>query len=280
MAKLRALQELHTPKRPVSANGVISNGHGITSNGHDTKLSRSSKLRSLSDRLNEQASLEQHVSDRTRKILENMRRERSLSSTSQALNASSQHNLNSSSRRSSLSRQTSFLIEGNPEQKGSDDQSDLSSPARDSTHTSISNLVRECELPTVKKYLKQSGETERRTFNRTDSKCSKRPKKRRPSSLAQLDTIPGSGEDSSGLARCFINNHSKLVSPESGFEESNYLEGPVTVNSLGGDNFNRSISVDLPMGKNHPLLSSFSEKPGEDEEDILSDSSSGSSSMS
>ncbi|XP_063682833.1 cGMP-gated cation channel alpha-1-like isoform X2 [Bolinopsis microptera] len=287
VAKLRALQELHTPKRPVSGNGVISNGHGLTSNGHDTKLSRSSKLRNLSDRLNEQASLEQHVSDRTRKILENMRRERSLSSTSQALNTSPQPNLNNSSRRSSLSRQTSFLIEGNPEQKGSDDQSDQSSAARDSTHTSISNLVRECELPTVKKYLKQSGETERRAFNRTDSKCSKRPKKRRPSNLAQLDTIPGSSGDGSislprfesGLARCLINNHSKLVSPESGFEESNYLEGPVTVNSLEGDN-NRSTSVDLPMGKNHPLLSSFSEKPREDEENILSDSSSGSSSIS
>ena len=153
-AKLRALQELD------SQNGQVSSSNGESSNGHDPKLSRCSKLRHLSQRLNEQASLEEHVSDRTKKILESMRRER-LSTPHHTSVSTIQHNSFGSSRRTSLSRQSSFLIEGDPEMKNTvncDNREDRSSAAHGSVFVGrhISNLVREQELPTVKKYHENS----------------------------------------------------------------------------------------------------------------------------
>ncbi|KAL5255127.1 hypothetical protein ACHWQZ_G014532 [Mnemiopsis leidyi] len=332
MAKLRALQELHSPNRPTSSSGC--NGH-VTSNGHDPKLSRSHKLKNLGDRLNEQASLEEHLSDRTRKILENMRRER-LSSSNQQPGLSSLYNSVSSSRRTSISRQTSFLVEGNPENKdkGGDKEhgSSSSTSKQDSVSLglSITNLVREQELPTVKKYLKIKDSHDRQNLNRADSKSisssassSRRQKKRRSSRASPLETIQGSGgsclntletiqgslsggsclnysyldsfsgDISSEIAKSSENLRAS-VSPESGFEESNYLD---TTSSHSQRHLETETQLDFPLEDDHemscssprdttfpkscpPLLPPFQEGMGESDQDKSTDCSSDSSSLS
>ena len=309
MAKLRALQELHSPNRPTPSSEC--NGH-VTSNGHDPKLSRSHKLRNLGDRLNEQASLEEHLSDRTRKILENMRRER-LSNSTQQSGLASLHNSASSSRRTSLSRQTSFLIEGNPENKLKESDADKdngsSSSKQDpmSLGRSITNLVREQELPTVKKYLKIKDSRERRNLNRADSKnsaASRRQKKRRSSRTSPLETIQGSGgsclnyscldsfsgDVSSELTKSSEHLRASVsVSPESGFEESNFLD----TTSPSQRCFEDEPQLDFPLEEDSnspldttfpkscaPLLPPFEEGMRESDQENSSDRSSDSSSLS
>ena len=275
MAKLRALQELHSPNRPTPSSEC--NGH-VTSNGHDPKLSRSHKLRNLGERLNEQASLEEHLSDRTRKILENMRRER-LSNSTQQSGLASLHNSASSSRRTSLSRQTSFLIEGNPENKDNDADKDHGSSGSKqdsmSLGRSITNLVREQELPTVKKYLKIKDSRERRNLNRADSKnsaASRRQRKRRSSRTSQLETIQGSGgsclnysclDSFSGDVSSEITKSSEhirasvSVSPESGFEESNFLDTTSSSQRCFEDEVEPQLNFPLEEDSNSPLDTTF-----------------------
>lgn len=269
MAKLRALQELHSSNRPDTAPCNGQNGHNGHNNDHDTNVSRSKKLKFLNERLNEQASLEEHVSDRTRKILESMRRDRL---SNRGLGTSRQ-NSGSSSRRASISRQSSFLIE---KQEG----------VGDIGH-SISHIVWDQELPTVEKYLKQSF-PERRFLNCADSKTvqtsTPRPRHKKSRYLvsvsqSQLETINGSGSDNIGSPIVVTaapprseSNPNHPVSPESGYEDANFLESATVspcLDNMGG-------SMDLQLARSG-ALATFMENSADE---LNSDSSSGSSSLS
>ena len=145
-----------------------------------------------------------------------------------------------------------------------------------------------------------SGNWGKRVFSRifrntrTDTKFSggpKRLKKRRSFRSSNLETIRAlNGEDivyprlnscPGDSWRLSRNDIRKPLSPESGFEESNYLESTTSVNQCVdqfSDEFNRSL--DVTYRKSRLLLPSFQEKSGEGEDEMISDSSTASSSLS
>ena len=208
--------------------------------------------------------VEERVSDRTRKVLEAMRRDRLVNQ--------SKNNISSSHSMSSLSRQSSFLIDSCGHES-----------ATDSTH-SLSDLIRNHDpTPTVQKYLRSS-DPPRQPSAPKRSKSARRTPRCSLSELSRLEAISGSASSMLVQEVAAAEPASSETGAETGAESTcnshvSHIDNLISTCDKPFDNdITRSFDQSFDRGSENPSLSNVGEFFGNSMAADMGDSDSGSSS--